>query len=65
MVNIIPTNDFIQHTFDPTCICQPGLDFDEQDRMLVFHSFVDSRTKSRLPIKKRWETINDNPYLCV
>jgi hypothetical protein len=60
MINVIPTNDHIQHTFDPTCQCKPGLDFDERGQMLVFHSFVDLRTKARLPIKKRWETIRDN-----
>lgn len=60
MINIIPTNDHIQHTFDPTCRCAPGLDFDEHGRMLVFHSFVDLRSKPKLSIKKRWDVIQDS-----
>lgn len=60
MINVIPANDHVQHTLDSTCRCAPGLDFDEQGRMLVFHSFIDLRSKPKLPIKKRWDVVRDS-----
>ena len=60
MINVIPSNDHIQHALNPTCRCAPGLDFDEQGQMLVFHSFVDLRPKPKMPLKKRWDVIRDN-----
>lgn len=44
MINILPVNDWIEHTDSTECICQPRYDFDDGELMII-HNAVDGRVE--------------------
>ena len=44
MLNIIPLNDWIDHKEDTTCICNPSIEF-ENGEMIIIHNSADGRER--------------------
>jgi hypothetical protein len=42
MVNVLPVEDWIEHTEDTTCICRPQVEFVEGE-MIIIHNAADGR----------------------
>ena len=42
MVNVLPIEDWIGHTEDTTCICEPRVEY-ENGEILVIHNSADGR----------------------
>ena len=44
MINITPTEDWIEHIEDTTCICQPDIEIVDGE-IMVKHNAIDEREK--------------------
>ncbi len=42
VVNVIPINDWVNHTEDRSCICRPQIEIHD-GRMLIIHDAIDDR----------------------
>ena len=43
-VHVIPINDWIEHSVDTGCICEPEFDIQSNGRAVVIHDAADGRT---------------------
>jgi len=43
MINVVPTNDWIDHILSPECIYEPNIEMGDNGELFVIHNAIDLR----------------------